>query len=66
MIDRDDRADCTGEDDCECDGCRRDAHHTCIYVGVDDRDECETCGRSLDSLLLGRPDHERADWDGAV
>lgn len=35
-------------DKCDCIDCREmraDEHHICIFVGVDDHDECEVCGR---------------------
>lgn len=40
--DEDERCDCS-----ECRDERAEASHTCIYVGVDDHDECEVCGREM-------------------
>lgn len=42
-------SECAGVIECDEHGCVececREAPHTCIFVGVDDHDECEICGK---------------------
>lgn len=51
-----------GTTSCDCDDEDDDpGPHTCIFVGVDDRDECQICGRDSDQFRdLHDSDLERA------
>ncbi len=51
--------------DCRCDDDEDPGPHTCICVAVDDRDECEICGRDSNPFR-GLGDEWDIDWDGRV